>query len=82
LLGVNGLGPEYDLWLETSGLMYAALAAGMAVAVMPLPSRAALARGWLPTGAVALRLALMPLFVVATLKLTAASYSPFLYFQF
>ncbi|MEZ5667947.1 MAG: MBOAT family protein [Alphaproteobacteria bacterium] len=83
MVGANGFATEFDLWLETDRLMYATLTLGLVLVAAPRLLRVeARPPAWLPAGRVAMRWAMMPLFVLAVLKLTAASYSPFLYFQF
>jgi len=84
MLGLNGFAADYDLLLKTSALAYATLAAGILLVIAPRllqldwSSRPRLATA----GALSLRWLMMPLFALTVLKLTAASYSPFLYFQF
>jgi alginate O-acetyltransferase complex protein AlgI len=85
MLGLNGMAGDYDLWLETTGLMHATLVLAILLVVAPrllklLPRMDA--AQWVGGGTLAMRWVMMPLFALTVLKLTAASYSPFLYFQF
>ena len=83
MAGLNGFVADYDLWLQTDSLMYATLAIGILIVLGPRLLRSETGwSGWLPTASLALRWLMMPLFALTVLKLTAASYSPFLYFQF
>lgn len=83
MIGANGF-DSYDFWLETDGLMRVTLLIGVLIVIVPRLLRADESRPafWLAHGRKFLRWAMMPLFLIAVLKLTASSYSPFLYFQF
>ena len=86
MFGLNGLGLSDTLaWQVRGSELVTMVLAVMLVYVAPWwGSRVGDVGGQLlrPRAAMAATLALMPLFVLAILKLSAQSYTPFLYFQF
>ena len=86
MFGLNGLGLSDTLaWQVRGSELVTMLLAVVLVYVAPWwGSRVGDVGGQLlrPRAATAATLALMPLFVLAILKLSAQSYTPFLYFQF
>jgi alginate O-acetyltransferase complex protein AlgI len=84
MIGLHGFGVSHALLWQTSGWAYFMLVVGFGViyGVPWLNTRQATdSDTWVPRVTRG-SLVFVPLFVIAVLRLSAQSYTPFLYFQF